>query len=538
MAGFFTRSKNDMKYLFAKKDSLSKKERKRKRRGWSTVIGIVLVLIQLILTILVLKNVITLDILPTKYLIGLTLFVIFVWLYDFTSQFSNFKILGKLLAILLSAVMLYSYIFSAKVVSTLSTISGISTTTEVYSVVVLESDKASSISDIGDYKVGYNDTVDSQLYKEAMDLIESNDKVSPEYKDYDSWEKMFDALYANKDIQAVLISNSSLTSLKETDETLDGKIKVIGTVSVVSKITVEKAKKVSASKPFVIFLSGFDEFDTLSYTGHSDVNILAVVNPETRQVLLVTTPRDSYVEIFDDNGGSDLDKLTHAGNFGVDNTIKTLENLYDGLDIDYFVRVNFTGCMGVVDALGGITVESETAFRSGTNAYFEPFDFDEGENYLDGAHTLAFVRERMAFKAEGDFRRGRNQIAAIKGIINKATSPAILTNYSAVLDAVSDMMLTDMPSSFITQLVKEQLSNGGEWNIQSYAVTAERTGYGNSRYFDLYGMSVDYLSSDSINMANELMTKIQNGDVFDVNEYVENANNEATTQSTTSSTNK
>ena len=82
----------------------------------------------------------------------------------------------------------------------------------------------------------------------------------------------------------------------------------------------------------------------------------------------------------------------------------------------------------------------------------EPFDFDEGENYLDGAHTLAFVRERMAFKAEGDFRRGRNQIAAIKGIINKATSPAILTNYSAVLDAVSDMMLTDMPSSFITQL--------------------------------------------------------------------------------------
>ena len=234
----------------------------------------------------------------------------------------------------------------------------------------------------------------------------------------------------------------------------------------------------------------------------------------------------------------DLDKLTHAGNFGVDNTIKTLENLYDGLDIDYFVRVNFTGCMGVVDALGGITVESETAFRSGTNAYFEPFDFDEGENYLDGAHTLAFVRERMAFKAEGDFRRGRNQIAAIKGIINKATSPAILTNYSAVLDAVSDMMLTDMPSSFITQLVKEQLSNGGEWNIQSYAVQAERTGYGNSRYFDLYGMSVDYLSSDSINMANELMTKIQNGDVFDVDEYVENANNEATSQSTSSSTNK
>ena len=518
MAGFFTRSKNDMKYLFANKDELSKKERRRKRRGWATVIGLVLVLIQLVLTVLVLKNVFVLDILPTKYMVALTAFLIFVLLYDFTSQFTNSKFLGKILAILLSFVMLYCYIFSSKVTSTLTKITGVTTRTDVMDVIVLADDEAESIADTSQYTYGYSDITDSEIYTSAINQLEKENDIHPSFNTYDDWNTTIDKLLDNKDIQAVLVSEEMLTSLEEADDTLASNIKVIGTVELVTTISVEDADVVSASDPFVIFVSGNDDYGTVKYNGHSDVNIMAVVNPDTRQILLVSTPRDSYITIETDSGKSGLDKLTHAGNAGVDNTIKALENLY-GIDINYYVRLNFSGCIGVVDALGGITVNSEVAFTNGDNAWYENFTFNEGENELNGEQTLAFVRERLAF-ADGDFQRARNQIAAIKGIINKATSSSILANYASVLDAISEMILTDMPTSFITKLVKEQLSDTTAWNIQSYSVSGT-TGPANGQVYGLYGMSVVFLDDDSINTAIQLMSKIMNGDVFDVEEYVE-----------------
>ncbi|SDM50409.1 LCP family protein [Lachnospira pectinoschiza] len=518
MAGFFTRSKNDMKYLFANKDELSKKERRRKRRGWATVIGIILVLIQLVLTVLMLKNVFILDILPTKYMIALTVFLVCVLLYDFTSQFTNSKFMGKILAVLLSFVMLYCYIFSAKVVSTLTKITGVTSRTDIMDVIVLSDDEAESIADTAKYTYAYSDITDDEIYASAVNQLEKENNIHPSLKTYDNWDTTIDELLDNSDVQAVLVSEEMLTSLEEADDTLASNIKVIGTVEVVTTITVEEADKVSASEPFVIFVSGNDDYGTVKYNGHSDVNILAVVNPDTRQILLVSTPRDSYITIGTDSGKSGLDKLTHAGNAGVDNTIKALENLY-GIDVNYYVRLNFSGCIGVVDALGGITVDSEVAFTNGDNAWYENFTFNEGENELNGEQTLAFVRERMAF-ANGDFQRARNQIAAIKGIINKATSASILSNYATVLDAVSDMILTDMPTSFITQLVKEQLSDTTAWNIQSYSLTGS-TGSANGQVYGLSGMSVVFLDDDSVNTAIQLMSKIMNGETFDVDEYVE-----------------
>ena len=518
MAGFFTRSKNDMRYLFANKDKLSKKERRRKRRGWATVIGLLLVLIQTVLTVLVLKNIIVLDILPTKYMIVITLFLIFVLLYDFTSQFSKTKFLGKLIAIVLSFVMLYCYIFSAKVVETLTSISDITTRTDVINVVVLADDKADDITDTAKYTYGYCNTTDIEIYETAISQINSTYGISPEINTLDEWDNVITELYTNTDIQAMLVSDEMLSSLEEIYTSLSSDIKIIGSIEVVTEIEVSKSSSVSASDPFIIFVTGNDDYGTVKYNGHSDVNILVIVNPKTRQVLLVSTPRDSYVSVTTDSGTTGMEKLTHAGNYGVDNTEAVIENLY-GIDIDYFIRLNFTGCIGVVNALGGITVNSEVAFTNGDNAWYENYTFVEGENDLTGEMTLAFVRERLAF-TNGDFQRGRNQLAAIKGIINKATSSAILTNYASVLDAVSDMILTDMPTSFITKLVKEQLSDSTEWNIQSYSLTGS-TGPANGELTGLKGMSVVFLDSDSINTAIQLISKTINGDVFDVDEYVE-----------------
>ena len=180
------------------------------------------------------------------------------------------------------------------------------------------------------------------------------------------------------------------------------------------------------TEPFVIYLSGVDNRGELTEDARSDVNILAVVNPVTKRVALVNTPRDYYVDLA---GTDSKDKLTHAGLYGVETSMETLGNLY-GIPVDEYVRINFAGFIDVVDALDGIDVYSDYAFTSvGSPGYYDPTDFVEGWNHLDGKAALAFARERHAF-ATGDIQRGINQMKVIDAMLEKIKSPALLTNYS------------------------------------------------------------------------------------------------------------
>lgn len=145
MSNFFTRSKDDMKYLFKNKEELSKKERKRKRRGWGTLIGLILVLIQLIVSGLLLFNIFKLDILPLKYLIAVNAFLLLIFLYDFTSQFTKAHIIGKILAVLMSGVIVFIYLVSSKLDSVLNKLNLPEINTDIVDVVVLADDKASSL---------------------------------------------------------------------------------------------------------------------------------------------------------------------------------------------------------------------------------------------------------------------------------------------------------------------------------------------------------------------------------------------------------
>ena len=488
MSNFFTRSKDDMKYLFKNKEELSNKERKRKRRGWGTLIGLILVLIQLIVSGLLLFNIFKLDILPLKYLIAVNAFLLLIFLYDFTSQFTKAHIIGKILAVLMSGVIVFIYLVSSKLDSVLNKLNLPEINTDIVDVVVLADDKASSLNDLANYKFAYNSTASNANVKTAFDSVKSElNKSSLELAEYKSWDDLVTAQKSNVNVK---------------------------------------------KEPFIIYVSGISSEDgadsALSNNALSDVNIVAVINPETKQILLVTTPRDSYIKITGPDGRKGYDKLTHAGNYGVEASIDTLQNLY-GIDIDYYVKINFTGCVSVVDALGGITIDSEVEFTCGEDASPIPYHFVKGPNECDGEMAVAFSRERHAFAA-GDFQRGRNQTAAIKGILQKATSPAILTKYSAVLDAVSDMFLTNIPTSTISDLVKLQLSDGTAWNIQTYSIegtTQPPAGQGPA-YLEITGLrgaSVVYPYADSINTAIQLMSKIQNGDVFDVDEYVDSLNN-------------
>ena len=221
------------------------------------------------------------------------------------------------------------------------------------------------------------------------------------------------------------------------------------------------------TEPFVVYLSGVDTRGDLTDNARSDVNILAAVNPLTKRVALVNTPRDYYVDLA---GTDSKDKLTHAGLYGVETSMETLGGLY-GVPVDHYVRINFAGFIDVVDALGGIDVYSDYTFTSvGSPGYYNPTDFVEGWNHLDGAAALAFARERHAFPT-GDIQRGINQMKVIEAILNKIKSPAILTSYSRLLAAVSDNFVTSLSSNQITALVRMQLSDFAVWDIESYTVT-------------------------------------------------------------------
>lgn len=165
---------------------------------------------------------------------------------------------------------------------------------------------------------------------------------------------------------------------------------------------------------------------------------------------MISTPRDYYVPLSISNGVPD--KLTHAGIYGINVCMDTLNMLYD-TDINYYFRLNFAGFVQIIDALGGITVDSDYDFTTQNSSGYH---FTKGPNQVNGDQALAFCRERYAFSA-GDRQRGKDQMKVIQGVINKATSPDILKNYLSLLDSLSGCFETNIPYDVITSLVKQQL---------------------------------------------------------------------------------
>lgn len=518
MSKIIDKVKGDMQYLFKKGADLTDSEKKRKLRAWSTLAGIVLVVIQLVFTVLALLKLYKLDILPLKYAIILDIILVLIAIYNFASQFTKTHIIGKVLAVLLSGVLLYTFLFTSKIDDTLNKISNVKTTTDIVDVVVLKNDKAATIKDAISYNFGYNSSANSDDNKDAIKRINYDHTANISTKEYQTWIDMFDALNAGTDIQAVIINDDSLQMLYDENEALKDSIKIIGTIELTRKIELSASDKKVNEEPFIIYISGNDEEGKIKSTGRSDVNVLCVANPVTRQILLITTPRDAYVYMENlSEGMKGMDKLTHAGNWGIEYSIATLNRLYE-CNIDYSVKVNFTGCVAVVDALGGVTINSDVDFENGWEAAPETYHFVVGENECDGAQTLAFCRERKAF-LDGDYQRGRNQLSALTGVISKLTSPAILTRYNAILDSVGDMILTSMPTSDITALVKGQLADTRGWNVQSYSVGAEPDSL--PSLWMGTNASMSKLYTGDVEIAKQLINKIEQGEIFDVDEYYE-----------------
>ena len=322
------------------------------------------------------------------------------------------------------------------------------------SVVVLKDSEVHNVTQL-DSVTGPTDTDNENIQKLIADIKTSQSKELT-VEQSTSYLAAYTSLVSGE--AKAIVLNSVFENIIESEyPDYASKIRKIYTKNITKEVA---APKVSKNKSFNVYVSGIDTYGPISSVSRSDVNILMTVNRDSKKILLTTTPRDSYVPIAD-GGNNQKDKLTHAGIYGVDSSIHTLENLY-GVDINYYVRLNFTSFLKLIDLLGGVDVYNDQEFTSRHGK----FHFPVGNVHLDSEQALGFVRERYSL-ADGDRDRGRNQQKVIVAIIQKLTSTEALKNYSDIIQGLQDSLQTNMPIETMMDLVNAQLESGGSYKVNS-----------------------------------------------------------------------
>lgn len=481
----------------------------KKGIGKISLISKILMVVLTVLMIAVMGIVISLKVLPNKFLIPLCVLVFVVDLVGLFLVFrkktgNKLKLTFAIIATIL--IVVFSFITSklTKTLSFLGTMSTETVNSKTYSVLVLKDSEYNKIEDIA-YRLllYYDNEVDTT--EKAIEKLNSVMTLVTEQTD--DVHELANRL-VGEEVDAILIEDSYYAIIEEGMKDFKDKTKVIYTFALEDTIQTI-AKEVSVTKePFNIFISGIDSYGKISAVSRSDVNMVASINPQTKQILLVNIPRDYYVQLHGTYGYRD--KLTHAGIYGVDMSVKTVEDLFD-IDINYYVRVNFSSLIDIIDAIGGVEVYSKYAFTSVIGGYH----FVEGYNHLDGNKALGFARERYAFY-EGDRMRGQNQQAVIQAMIKKVcSSKTILTRFDALLDSLEGSFQTNMDYKKIVELVRMQITDGAEWKVTSVGIdgcgSMERT----------YSMGKTLLSvlipyAGSVNKAESMINSVLNGEELEL----------------------
>ena len=427
--------------------------------------GIIFIAVKFLITVGFIGLILYINMFPLKYTAVIAGVLIFIMLYTFFSQMSKrLYILGRVISGIFCVLMLVGGGYLWRGYGALSNMSDSNVKIDELSAIVLAGDPAQTIDDVGDYSFGIVSVMGREYTDSMISSVQTDLGKTVNTVEYDDMLSLVDALYA-KNVGVIIFNEAYREMVKEQYEDFDTQTRVLGSHQVQTVVEVEEEEDIDfeeLKKPFIMYLSGIDVYGELSQTSRSDVNIIAVINPETEQILLVNTPRDYFVPLSISNGVRD--KLTHAGLYGVDVSIETLEMLYD-IDIDYYMRVNFSGLKNIVDALGGVKVYSDYTFTSDWGPSFK-----KGYNKVNGKEALAFCRERHHFP-DGDNQRGRNHQHMIAAIMDKATSPKIITKFSKLMKSLEDSFETNMKIKKITKYVKYQMAENPNWNIDSVSVT-------------------------------------------------------------------
>ena len=407
------------------------------------------------------------------------------------------KILKALLVIMCFTIVFINFFGIYYLKSTLSFIDNITNSNEHYSYYYILSLKSSSYNTINDLKdriIGNTEGLEQEVFDKL--------KISYESKKYESSRGLLENLY-NKQLDAILLSDVEAYLLEEEVKDFTVMTKIVHTIKIKKEEEIEEVSKYEVQKPFIFYISGIDTNGSISKVSRSDVNIVITVNPSTYQVLLTTIPRDYYVQLHGTTGVKD--KLTHAGIYGIDKSITTIEDLLS-IDINYYARVNFDTVTHLVNKLGGIEIYSDQ------NLNF--CNIKQGYNNLNGECALRFARERKSYQT-GDRHRGENQEEVIRAIIHKAqNTPSILTKYNSILTDLRGNFESNVSNDMIKSLIKLQIKDMPKWIVK----TSNLNGFDSHNYTysggrnKLYVMEPDVTTIDN---TKNIINSMLEGKTFD-----------------------
>lgn len=377
-------------------------------------------------------------------------------------------IISLIIILFVSGIYIYVTNYALATISFLGDVFKEAKETDEYYLIVRKDSSYAKIEDIKDKNVHFFQVVDdvkSEVTKKVRITLVNQENL------LDLGNKLLD-----KNVDVILTSATQYSMLGDEIKNFRESTKILYTikheVQTNTKAEETGSKYSVKSGKFNVYISGIDTSGSISNVARSDANILMTINTDTHEALLTSIPRDYYVTL---HSYGAKDKLTHSGIYGINETVKTVEDLLD-TDINYYVRVNFTTVIKLVDKLGGIDVYSDYSFTTSDKLY----TFKKGYNHMNGEEALRFSRERYSF-ASGDNQRVKNQQHVIEAVMKKVlNSTTLLTKYTDILDSLKGSFQTNIAQDDISALVKDQINNMSSWTIKSNSLTG--TGASSSTY--------------------------------------------------------
>jgi len=441
---------------------MMKKKNKKNKKIINLITGVIGI-VSTFFMIIFQYNIFKLTMLPMKIMsiVSISIIVIYLILLMLTlikKIKSKIKIVCSIIFIVFGMIFAFGIKYLDKTMDFLENINVDLVQSENYYLMTLSNNNLSDISDFNNKNIGIYTMGNTTNLEKATDMLA--EEIIFREKKYVTAEQLFNDLKAKK-IDAVLINDAIKTLLLSEFSHLEIELKEIHVLTIATK-KVDVTKTVDVTRePFNIYIAGGDSYGSINNITNTDVNAIATIDPENRKILLTSIPRDYYVNLpsFGENA---YDKITHAGYYGIEESILAVEKLLD-IEINYYIKVNFSTIVGLIDAIGGVDVYSEYNFCDGAGAGC----YKVGYNRLYGKQALAFARERYAFAA-GDIQRVKNQQSVITAVVDKITSStALITNYTNILDSLSENFSTNLETKNINKLVKMQINDMRGWNIES-----------------------------------------------------------------------
>lgn len=472
-----------------------------------------------------------LNVLPLKYYIPMVvILLLFALLLYFIEKDKNdnhpIKVaFFKLVNIILAVALVFGSLSILKGSDFLASITNGGVQSVEIDVAVLKSSSYDKLASLKGKNFGANTSMG------ALDINKSETIIEDEIGDikvtsYKTNNEVINAL-KNHEIEAMIVKEVELDSLNDIEKDFTDQIRIIKKIQIKKPRINANSAKVT-KEPFHILISGTDKSGPIDTFALSDVNMIATINPTTKQVLLTSIPRDYFVDIVGMDGVSGKDKLTHSAKGGMNCTMDTIEN-FMGIDFNYYAKFNFTSFINVVDALGGITVKvpkyrvigrDDGVFVTKKGHY----TIKPGVNHFNAKQALSFVRERKAF-VEGDAIRGKNQMLMLKAILKKCCSASIITKMDKVFESLSSSFETNMSAQEIKSLINMQIDDMASWDVQTYHLdgdaskrTSQLATVGDVTKFNKDGVFITLPDQQSIDKAKEYIQLVMKNEIVKVEE--------------------